>query len=55
MDKYIGFEIDSKKTVVCEVQQAEKDRYITFKNRYWTNEKLSSTTTPTRGETESDF
>ncbi len=31
MDKYIGFDIDSKKTVACVVQKGEKDRYTTFK------------------------
>jgi len=30
-DKYIGFDIDSKKTVACIVQKGEKDRYTTFK------------------------
>ena len=25
--KYIGFDIDSKKTVACVVQQGQKDRY----------------------------
>lgn len=28
--KYIGFDIDSKKTVACVVQQGQKDRYQTF-------------------------
>jgi transposase len=28
--KYIGFDIDSKKTVACVVQQGQKDRYTTF-------------------------
>ncbi len=27
MDKYIGFDIDSKKTVACVVQKGERDRY----------------------------
>jgi hypothetical protein len=31
MDKYIGFDIDSKKTVACIVQKGERDRYTTFK------------------------
>jgi len=31
MDKYIGLDIDSKKTVACVVQKGEKERYITFK------------------------
>ena len=31
MDKYIGFDIDSKKERACGVQKGEKDRYITFK------------------------
>ena len=30
MDKYIGFDIDSKKKVACVVQKGEKDRYTTF-------------------------
>jgi len=30
MDKYIGFDIDSKKTVVCIVQKGKKDRFTTF-------------------------
>ena len=34
MDKYIGFDIDSKKTVACVVQKGEKDRYAIF-NRYY--------------------
>jgi transposase len=29
--KYIGFDIDSKKTAVCVVQQGQKDRYRTLK------------------------
>jgi transposase len=29
-DKYIGFDIDSKKTVACVVQQGMKDRYTTL-------------------------
>ncbi len=29
--KYIGFDIDSKKTVACVVQQGQKDRYTTLK------------------------
>jgi len=31
MDKYIGFDIDSKKTVACVVQKGKKDRYTTLK------------------------
>ena len=31
MDKYIRFDIDSKKTVACVVQKGEKDRCTTFK------------------------
>jgi hypothetical protein len=31
MDKYIGFDIDSKKTVVCVVQKGKKDKYTTLK------------------------
>ncbi len=30
MDKYIGFDIDSKKTVACIVQNGKKDKYATF-------------------------
>jgi hypothetical protein len=33
MDKYIGFNIDSKKTVAYESLKGEKDRYTTFKTR----------------------
>ena len=29
MDKYIGFDIDDKKTVVCVVQNGKKDVYDT--------------------------
>lgn len=31
MDKYIGFDVDSKKTVACVVQKGKKDRYTTLK------------------------
>jgi transposase len=31
MDKYIGFDIDSKKTVACVVQKGQKDRFATLK------------------------
>jgi len=31
MDKYIGFDIDGKKTVVCVVQKDKTGRYTTFK------------------------
>jgi hypothetical protein len=31
VDKYIGFDIDNKKTVACVVQKGERDRYTTFK------------------------
>jgi len=31
MDKYIGFDIDSKKTVACVVQKGKKDKYTTLK------------------------
>jgi len=31
MDKYIGFDIDSKKTVACVVQKGQKDKYTTLK------------------------
>jgi hypothetical protein len=34
MDKYIGFDLDSKKTVACVVQKGEEDRYTTFKTDY---------------------
>jgi len=30
MSKYIGFDVDSKKTVACVVQKGKKDRYTTF-------------------------
>ena len=30
MDKYIGFDMDSKKTVCCIVQAGRKDRYMTI-------------------------
>ncbi len=31
MDKYIGFDVDSKKTVACVVQKGKKDRFTTLK------------------------
>jgi transposase len=31
MDKYIGFDIDSKKTVACVVQNGKKDKFTTIK------------------------
>jgi transposase len=31
MDKYIGFDIDSKKTVACVVQKGKKDQFATLK------------------------
>ena len=31
MDKYIGFDIDSKKKVACVVQKGKRGRYTTFK------------------------
>ena len=31
MDKYIGFDIDSQKTVACMAQRAEEGRDTTFK------------------------
>ncbi len=31
MDKYIGFDVDSKKTVVCVIQKGERDRYTILK------------------------
>ena len=30
MDKYIGFDIDSNKTVACVVQKGQKDRFTTL-------------------------
>ncbi len=33
MDKYIGFDIDSKKTIACVVQRGKKDRFTTLKTR----------------------
>jgi len=31
MDKYIGFDIDSKKTIACVVQKGQKDKFTTLK------------------------
>jgi hypothetical protein len=31
MDKYIGFDVDSKKTVTYVIQKGERDRYTTLK------------------------
>ena len=31
MDKYIGFDIDSKKTIACVVEKGKKDRFTTFR------------------------
>jgi hypothetical protein len=31
IDKYIGFGIDSKKTIACVVQRGKKDRFTTLK------------------------
>ena len=31
MEKYIGFDIDDKKTVACVVQKGKKDRYDTMR------------------------
>jgi hypothetical protein len=31
MGKYIGFDVDSKKTVACVIQKGERDRYTTLK------------------------
>ena len=31
MDKYIGFDIDSKKTIACVVEKGKKDRFTTLK------------------------
>jgi len=30
MDKYIGFDTDSKKTVACVMQKGKRDRYAIF-------------------------
>ena len=30
MDKYIGFDVDSKKTVACVVQNGHKDQFTTL-------------------------
>ncbi len=30
MDKYIGFDIDSKKTIACVVQKGKKEMYSTI-------------------------
>ena len=40
MEKYIGFDIDDKKTVACVVQKGKKDRYDTMRTdvsvmRHW--------------------
>jgi len=43
MDKYIGFDIDSKKTVACVVQKGEKDRYTTFTTDILSNSSPSVT------------
>ena len=47
MDKYIGFDIDDKKTVVCVVQDGKKDIYDTIPTdvallRYWLKEQRKS-------------
>ena len=44
MDKYIGFDIDDKKTVACVVQKGKKDLYDTMltdikEMRYWLKEQ----------------
>jgi len=31
MDKYIGFDIDSNKTIACVMQKGKKDMYTTLK------------------------
>jgi hypothetical protein len=31
MNKYIGFDIDSKKTIACVVEKGKKDRFTTLK------------------------
>jgi len=33
MEKYIGFDIDSKKIICCVVQQGKKDRYRTISSK----------------------
>ena len=54
MDKYIGFDIDSKKTVACVVQKDQKERFTTLKtdievmkkilqNRHSSDDKLHLT------------
>jgi hypothetical protein len=30
MDKYIGFDVDSKNTIACVIQKGERDRYKTL-------------------------
>jgi len=32
MDKYIGFDLDSKETVACVVQKGQKDKFTMLKN-----------------------
>jgi len=41
MEKYIGFDIDSKKTIACVVQKDKKDRFTTIKTDHRAHEKLS--------------
>jgi len=31
MDKYIGFDIDSKKTIACVLQKGQKEKFTTLK------------------------
>ena len=33
MEKYIGFDIDSKKIICCVVRQGKKDRYRTISSK----------------------
>ncbi len=40
MDNYIGFDIDSKKTVIYVVEKSQRDGSTAFKTDYWTNERL---------------
>jgi len=43
MDKYIGFDIDCKKTVVCVVQSGKNDRYMTICSDVGSMRKLLKT------------
>jgi|GEM_PF-3356568 len=31
LDEYIGFDVDSNKTVACVIQKGQRDRYTIFK------------------------